>query len=58
MPKKKQYIAEKDLEPEDLAEENRPGFPPTPLKEIKFTVEVKVKLKVVKPERYKGKTRT
>jgi hypothetical protein len=53
MTRKKQYIPESALEPEDLVEGNKPAFPPTAIKEITFEVEVKVTLKVMKPEAQK-----
>jgi hypothetical protein len=54
MTRKKQYIPESALEAEDLVEGNKPTFPPKAIMEIKFEVEVKVTLKVVKPEAQKN----
>jgi hypothetical protein len=44
MKKKKQYIPESQLEPEDLEQENRRGFPPVPLKIITYEIELKVRV--------------
>jgi hypothetical protein len=44
MTKKKQYVSEKYLEPEDLVEENRPAFPPRELLEIQIELETTVRI--------------
>jgi len=44
MKKKKQYIPESKLEPEDLREQNKLAFPPVPLKIITYEIELKVQV--------------
>jgi hypothetical protein len=42
--RKKQYIPESQLEPEDLRQENKRGFPPNQIKTITYEIEVKVQV--------------